>query len=129
MLRNAAPLLARLAQALADPKAELFVVDLKPIPLAQGHRIHTHALPGAAVGRGFSGFPFSLAAVMDEGGCLVRWSIFPGNAWEIWARALVAGLPNVLRDRGCNLPTRCSPEPHPLVPVKEWLLAREEGLQ
>ena len=29
----------------------------------------------------------------------------------------------------CNLPTRCSPEPHTLVPVKEWLLAREEGLQ
>jgi len=45
VLRNASSLLARLAQALANPKDDLFVVDLKPIPLAQGHRIHPHALP------------------------------------------------------------------------------------
>ena len=52
VLRNAVSLLAHLAQGLANPKAELFVVDLKPVPLAQGHRIHTLALPEAAAGRG-----------------------------------------------------------------------------
>ncbi len=100
VLRNASPLLAHLAQALADPKAKLFVVDLKPIPLARGHRIRTHALPQAAVGRGplggFSGF--ALAAVMDAEGCFVRWAILPGNARETWAQELVAGLTNVLGD-------------------------------
>ena len=87
---------------MADPKAGLFVVDLKPIPLARGHRIRTHALSQAAVGRGplggFSGF--ALAAVMDAEGCSVRWAILPGNAREGWAQELVAGLANVLGDRG-----------------------------
>ena len=104
VLRNAVSLLAHLALELADPKVELFVVDLKPVPLAQGHRIHTHALPEAAAGRGplrgFSGF--ALAAVMDEGGCFVRWSILPGNARETWAQELVADLTNVLGDRGLS---------------------------
>ncbi len=69
VLRNAVSLLAHLAQELANSKAELFVVDLKPVPLARGHRIHTHALPEAAAGLGFlGGFSgFALAAVMDEG--------------------------------------------------------------
>lgn len=105
VLGNASPLLARLTRELANPKAKLFVVDLKPIPLARGHRIHTHALPQAAVGRGplggFSGF--ALAAVMDEGGCFVRWAILPGNAREAWAEPLVADLSRfalVLGDRG-----------------------------
>ena len=105
MLGKASSLLARLARELANPKAKLFVVDLKPIPLARGHRIHTHALPQAAVGRGplggFSGF--ALAAVMDEGGCFVRWAILPGNARETWAEPLVADLSRfapVLGDRG-----------------------------
>ena len=102
MLRNAVSLLAHLAQGLANPKAELFVVDLKPVPLARGHRIHTLALPEAAAGRGplggFSGF--ALAAVMDEVGCFVRWGILPGNARGSWAQELVADLTNVLGDRG-----------------------------
>jgi len=81
VLGNASPLLARLAQELSNPKARLFVVDLKPIPLARGHRIHTHALPQAAVGRGplegFSGF--ALAAVMDEGAASYAGRSFPAT--------------------------------------------------
>lgn len=76
-------------------------MDPKPIPLAQGHRICAHAMPKTVVERGllgsFSGFAL---AAMDERGCLVRWAILSGNAREVWARELVAGLPNVLGGRG-----------------------------
>ncbi len=116
MLRNASSLLARLAQELANPKAKLFVVELKPIPLARGHRIHTHAMPQAAVGRGpLEGFfRFAPAAVMDEGDRFVRWAILPGNARETWARELVADLPNVLGDRGFRWVEEVKTPPYPL---------------
>jgi hypothetical protein len=88
----------------------LQVVDLKPIPLAHGHRIHGLSLPEAAVGVGplgaFGGY--ALMPVMNERGLfwnlapsgLTRWALLPGNARETWGRELLADLPAVLGDRG-----------------------------
>jgi len=96
----------------------LQVVDLKPLPLAHGQRIHGLALPDAAVGVGplgaFGGyvlkvFPLreSIMPVMNERGLFFRWALLPGNARETWGRELVGhapayleGLPAVLGDRG-----------------------------
>jgi hypothetical protein len=80
----------------------LQVVDLKPLPLAQGHRIHSLDLPEAAVGVGplgaFGGYV--LMPVMNERGLFFRCALLPGNARETWGRELVADLPAVLGDRG-----------------------------
>jgi hypothetical protein len=80
----------------------LQVVDLKPIPLAHGHRIHGLSLPEAAVGVGplgaFGGYV--LMPVMNERGLFFRWALLPGNARETWGRELLADLPAVLGDRG-----------------------------
>ncbi|ETN88470.1 hypothetical protein [Thermus sp. NMX2.A1] len=78
------------------------MVDLKPIPLAHGHRIHGLSLPEAAVGVGplgaFGGYV--LVPVMNERGLFFRWTLLPGNARETWAGELLEGLPAVLGDRG-----------------------------
>jgi hypothetical protein len=88
----------------------LQVVDLKPIPLAHGHRIHGLSLPEAAVGVGplgaFGGYV--LMPVMNERGLfwnlapsgLTCWALLSGNARETWGRELLADLPAVLGDRG-----------------------------
>jgi hypothetical protein len=88
----------------------LQVVDLKPIPLDHGHRVHGLNLPEAAVGVGplgaFGGYV--LMPVMNERGLfwniapsgLTRWALLPGNARETWGRDLVVDLPAVLGDRG-----------------------------
>jgi hypothetical protein len=80
----------------------LQVVDLKPIPLAHGQRIHSLSLPEAAVGVGplgaFGGYV--LVPVMNERGLFFRWTLLPGNARETWAGELLEGLPAVLGDRG-----------------------------
>ncbi|MCX7601182.1 MAG: hypothetical protein N2Z75_04480 [Meiothermus sp.] len=71
------------------------MVDLKPIPLAHGHRVHTCTLPGAALGVGplgaFAGY--ALVAVMNEGGCFFRFALLRGNAREGWAWGADAALP------------------------------------
>jgi hypothetical protein len=110
ILQKAQGILAHLAIRLAGGMGLLQVVDLKPIPLAHGHRIHGLSLPEAAVGVGplgaFGGYV--LMPVMNERGLfwnlapsgLTRWALLPGNARETWGRDLVTGLPAVLGDRG-----------------------------
>jgi hypothetical protein len=55
ILQKAQGILAHLAIRLAGGMGLLQVVDLKPIPLAHGHRIHGLSLPEAAVGGRTSG--------------------------------------------------------------------------
>jgi hypothetical protein len=110
VLQKAPELLAHLAVRLSGGQGLLQVVDLKPIPLAHGHRVHGLNLPEAAVGVGplgaFGGYV--LMPVMNERGLfwnlapsgLTRWALLPGNARETWGRDLVADLPAVLGDRG-----------------------------
>ncbi|BCP67480.1 hypothetical protein TthHB5018_c24140 (plasmid) [Thermus thermophilus] len=117
VLQKAQGLLACLATRLAGGEGLLQVVDLKPIPLAHGHRIHGLSLPEAAMGVGplgaFGGYV--LMPMMNERGLfwnlapsgLTRWAILPGNAREAWGKELVGnalayleGLPAVLGDRG-----------------------------
>ena len=102
VLQKAQGLLAYLAVRLAGGEGFLQVVDLKPIPLAHGHRVHGLTLPDAAVGVGplgaFGGYV--LMPVMNERGLFFRWALLPGNARETWGKELVEGLPAVLGDRG-----------------------------
>jgi len=110
VLQKAQGLLAHLAIRLSGRQGLLQVVDLKPIPLAHGHRVHGLSLPEAAVGVGplgaFGGYV--LMPVMNERGLfwnlapsgLTRWALLPGNARETWGRELLADLPAVLGDRG-----------------------------
>jgi hypothetical protein len=102
VLQKAQGLLAHLAIRLSGGQGLLQVVDLKPIPLAHGHRVHGLSLPEAAVGVGplgaFGGYV--LMPVMNERGLFFRWALLPGNARETWGRDLVADLPAVLGDRG-----------------------------
>jgi hypothetical protein len=102
VLQKAQGLLAHLAIRLSRGKGLLQVVDLKPIPLAHGHRVHGLSLPEAAVGVGplgaFGGYV--LMPVMNERGLFFRWALLPGNARETWGRELLADLPAVLGDRG-----------------------------
>jgi hypothetical protein len=110
VLQKAQGLLAHLAIRLSGGQGLLQVVDLKPIPLAHGHRVHGLSLPEAAVGVGplgaFGGYV--LMPVMNERGLfwnlapsgLTRWALLPGNARETWGRELLADLPAVLGDRG-----------------------------
>jgi hypothetical protein len=102
VLANSAPLLAHLATRLAQGEGLLQVVDLKPIPLAHGHRIHGFDLPGSGVGVGpLGGFAgYVLMAVMNDRGLFFRWGLLPGNARETWGEELLEGLPAVLGDRG-----------------------------
>ncbi|BFH76990.1 hypothetical protein TthTF19_21460 (plasmid) [Thermus thermophilus] len=57
-------MLAHLAMRLSGGQGLLQVVDLKPIPLAHGHRIHGLSLPEAAMGVGplgaFAGYVHKL---------------------------------------------------------------------
>jgi len=110
VLQKAQGILAHLAIRLAGGMGLLQVVDLKPIPLAHGHRIHGLSLPEATVGVGplgaFGGYV--LMPVMNERGLfwnlapsgLTRWTLLPGNARETWGRELLADLPAVLGNRG-----------------------------
>ncbi len=110
VLQKAQGLLAHLAIRLSGGQGLLQVVDLKPIPLAHGYRIHGLSLPEAAVGVGplgaFGGYV--LMPLVNERGLfwnpapsgLIRGALLPGNARETWRRDLVAGLPAVLGDRG-----------------------------
>lgn len=102
ILKNAQALLARLAQRLAQGQGLIQVVDLKPIPLAHGHRIYNLALPHSAVGVGplgaFAGYV--LVGVMNERGLFFRWGLLPGNARETWGAELLEGPPALLGDRG-----------------------------
>jgi hypothetical protein len=102
VLQKAPELLAHLAVRLSAGKGLLQVVDLKPIPLAHGHRVHGLNLPEAAVGVGplgaFGGYV--LMPVMNERGLFFRSALLPGNARETWGRELLADLPAVLGDRG-----------------------------
>ena len=102
VLQKAHGLLAHLALRLSGGEGLLQVVDLKPIPLAHGQRIHSLSLPEAAVGVGplgaFGGYV--LVPVMNERGLFFRWTLLPGNARETWAGELLEGLPAVLGDRG-----------------------------
>jgi hypothetical protein len=70
VLQKAPELLAHLAVRLSGGQGLLQVVDLKPIPLAHGHRVHGLSLPEAAVGVGplgaFGGYV--LMPVMNERG-------------------------------------------------------------
>jgi hypothetical protein len=102
VLQKAQGLLAHLAIRLSGGQGLLQVVDLKPVPLAHGHRVHGLSLPEAAVGVGplgaFGGYV--LMPVMNERGLFFRWALLPGNARETWGRELLADLPAVLGDRG-----------------------------
>jgi hypothetical protein len=102
VLQKAQGLLAHLAIRLSGGQGLPQVVDLKPIPLAHGHRVHGLSLPEAAVGVGplgaFGGYV--LMPVMNERGLFFRWALLPGNARETWGRELLADLPAVLGDRG-----------------------------
>ena len=105
ILQKAHGLLAHLALKLSGGQGPLQVVDLKPIPLAHGHRIHGLSLPEAAVGVGplgaFGGYV--LVPVINERGLFFRWTLLPGNARETWAGELLEGLPAVLGDRGYKI--------------------------
>jgi hypothetical protein len=85
VLQKAQGILAHLAIRLAGGMGLLQVVDLKPIPLAHGHRIHGLSLPEAAVGVGplgaFGGY--ALMPVMNERGLFFRWALLPGNAGRL----------------------------------------------
>lgn len=102
VLQNAQALLAHLALNLAQGPELLQVVDIKPIPLAHGHRIHNLDVPHSAVGVGplgaFAGYVF--IGVMNQRGLFFRWGILPGNARETWGAELLEGLPALLGDRG-----------------------------
>jgi hypothetical protein len=102
VLQKAHVLWAHLAHRLAGGEGLLQVVDLKPLPLAHGQRIHGLSLPDAAVGVGpLGGFGgYVLLPVMNERGLFFRWALLPGNARETWGRELVDDLPAVLGDRG-----------------------------
>lgn len=102
VLQGAAHLLAHLAVALAQRPSHVHVVDLKPIPLAHGHRIRGYGLPHSGVGVGpLGGFAgYALVGVMNDWGLFHRWAILPGNARETWAGELAEGLGLVLGDRG-----------------------------
>ena len=95
-------MLAHLAIRLSGGEGLLQVVDLKPIPLTHGHRVHGLSLPEAAVGVGPLGASggYVLMPVMNERGLFFRWALLSGNARETWGRGLVADLPAVLGDRG-----------------------------
>jgi hypothetical protein len=79
VLQKAQGLLAHLAIRLSGGQGLLQVVDLKPIPLAHGHRVHGLNLPEAAVGVGplgaFGGYV--LMPVMNERGLFFRWALLP----------------------------------------------------
>ncbi|WP_038045706.1 transposase [Thermus caliditerrae] len=102
VLQNAQSLLAHLALRLAQGPSLLHVVDLKPLPMAHGHRIRGYALPGSGVGVGpLGGFAgYALVGVINDRGLFHRWALLPGNARETWARELLEGLEHVLGDRG-----------------------------
>ncbi|WP_038055504.1 hypothetical protein [Thermus amyloliquefaciens] len=102
VLQNAQPLLAHLALRLAQGPSLLHVVDLKPLPMAHGHRIRGYALPGSGIGVGpLGGFAgYALVGVINDRGLFHRWALLPGNARETWARGLLEGLEHVLGDRG-----------------------------
>jgi hypothetical protein len=101
-VRNAQALVAKLATNLADEGDRCFVVDLKPVPVAHGRRIHNQSMAEAQVGKGpLGGFAgFKLAAVIDSRGLFVRWTLLPGNSHENDAEELVAGLRGCLGDKG-----------------------------
>jgi hypothetical protein len=88
VLQKAQGLLAHLAIRLSGGQGLLQVVDLKPIPLAHGHRVHMPVMNER-------GLFWNLA---PSG--LTRWAILPGNARETWGRELLADLTAVLGDRG-----------------------------
>ncbi len=102
IVRNSHRLIAQLAMSLADAQDNCFVVDLKAVPVAHGHRIHSQAMPEAQVGKGpLGGFAgFKLAAVMNSRALFTGWALLPGNAHENDAEALVEGLPGCLGDKG-----------------------------
>ncbi len=81
VLQKAQGLLAHLAIRLSGGQGLLQVVDLKPIPLAHGHRIHGLGLPEAAVGVGplgaFAGYV--LMPVMNERGLFWNLSVHALN--------------------------------------------------
>jgi hypothetical protein len=52
VLQKAPELLAHLAVRLSGGQGLLQVVDLKPIPLAHGHRTHGLSLPAVHLGKG-----------------------------------------------------------------------------
>ncbi|VCU52721.1 hypothetical protein TTHN1_00474 [Thermus thermophilus] len=52
VLQNAQALLAHLALRLGQGPSLLHVVDLKPLPMAHGHRIRSYALSGSGIGVG-----------------------------------------------------------------------------
>jgi catechol 2,3-dioxygenase-like lactoylglutathione lyase family enzyme len=85
ILQKAPELLAHLAVRLSAGKGLLQVVDLKPIPLAHGHRVHGLNLPEAAVGVGplgaFGGYV--LMPVMNERSLFFRSALLPGNAGRL----------------------------------------------
>ncbi len=66
--QNTQALVAHLALRLAQGPGLLQVVDLKPIPLAHGHRIHNLSLPKSAVEVGPLGASagYALLGVMNE---------------------------------------------------------------
>ncbi|VCU52546.1 hypothetical protein TTHN1_00296 [Thermus thermophilus] len=102
VLQNAQALLAHLALRLGQGPSLLHVVDLKPLPMAHGHRIRSYALSGSGIGVGpLGGFAgYALVGVMNERGLFHRWALLPGNARETWAEGLLEGLGHVLGDRG-----------------------------
>jgi hypothetical protein len=106
VLQKAQGLLAHLAIRLSGGQGLLQVVDLKPIPLAHGHRVHGLSLPEAAVGVGplgaFGGYV--LMPVMNERGPL--FSLGPPT-WErpgeTWGRGAFGGPPCGLGGPGIPL--------------------------
>jgi hypothetical protein len=105
VLQKAQGLLAHLAIRLSGGQGFLQVVDLKPIPLAHGHRVHGLNLPEATVGVGplgaFGGYV--LMPVMNERGLFFRWALLPempgrlgeGTWWRTsprsWGTGVFAG--------------------------------------
>ena len=81
VLQKAQGLLAHLAIRLSGGQGLLQVVDLKPIPLTHGHRVHGLSLPEAAVGVGALGAfgGYVLMPVMNERGLFFRWALLPGR--------------------------------------------------
>lgn len=117
---------SHLALRLAQEPSLLHVVDLKPIPMAHGHRIREYALLGSGIGVGpLGGFAgYALVGVMNDRGLFHRWALLPGNGRETWAREL---LEHVLGDRGFRWVEGVLTPPYRLRGGRWWKRAGGDG--
>ncbi len=117
VLQKAQGVLAHLAIRLSGGQGLLQVVDLKPIPLAHGHRVHGLNLPEATVGVGplgaFGGYV--LMPVMNERGLFFSLGPSPRKCPGDLGEGLGGGPPRGLGGPGFSLGPR---GPDPALPAQ-----------